>query len=801
VRPENFPNLSKIQTMLRNYFKTAFRNMRRNKLFTGLNIFGLATGLACSILIFLWVQDELSYDRFNPGAERIFRLIETVKDVQTPMVPTAFISAIKGQVPQAKNATRLYPAHRVMTVNGRTFNETNAFFTDSNFLQIFNYPLLRGDRRTVLVSPNSVLLTEATAISYFGSVDRAMNSPIFDQTDSVLRQVTGILADVPANSHLQFDLLMPVSNWDRMMDQSQTWRYFDSYTYVQLADRATLVQAIETRLNAIRDSAIVNTPAVPARLSLQPLLDVHLRSHVKDDIPRQGNIEYVRIFSIIAVFILLIACVNFMNLATALSGTRAKEVGLRKTVGALRWQLIGQFMAESLLLALLSLGLALLLVYAVLPSFNALSGKSMSLDLFDLPVLGKMFGMALITGVLAGCYPAFYLSSFNVIDVIKGRLRLGGKGSFLRNGLVVVQFSIAVILMISSLIIYQQLRFMHDRDPGFDRKRLLYIRIPETTEGLDFSALLNELRRLPFVDDLTMTWELPTGFHYSSPLSWRGMDKKTLVIAKRMGVDEHYIHTMGMKMAAGRFYTATDADTDSAYVINETAARAMGVTPSDAVGKLITINNREGTVVGVTKDFNFQPVYQPIEPLVMKRRGAGEYLLIRVNGGAVQKMLATIQDRCRRVLGGTPFSYGFVDQDLDRLYQSEAKMGLLFRIFSVLAIGISCLGLFGLATFATRRRTREIGVRKVLGAGEFSVVLLLTREFLVLVALALLIAFPIAWYAMHRWLEGYVYKVAISGWIFAGAGALALAVAFVTVSYQTVRAAMANPVDALRGSD
>jgi putative ABC transport system permease protein len=785
--------------MLRNYFKTAFRNMRRNKLFTGLNIFGLATGLACSILIFLWVQDELSYDRFNPAADRIFRLVEKVKDVQTSRVPTAFIAAIKAQVPQAKNATRLYPTHRLMTVNGRTFNETNTFFTDANFLQIFNYPLLRGDRRTVLASPTSVLLTEATAIRYFGSVDRAMNSPIFDQSDSMMRQVTGILANVPANSHLQFDLLMPVSNWDQRMDQTQTWRYFDSYTYVQLADRATSVQAIETQLNAIRDRAIVNTLAVPARLYLQPLLDVHLRSHVKNDIEGQGNIEYVRIFSMIAVLILLIACVNFMNLATALSGTRAKEVGLRKTVGALRWQLIGQFMAESLLLALLSLGLALLLVYLVLPSFNSLSGKLISLDLLDLSVLGKMLGIALTTGVLAGCYPAFYLSSFNVVDVIKGQLSVSRKDSFLRNGLVVVQFSIAVVLMISTVIIYQQLRFMHDRDLGFDRKRLLYIRLPQTGEGLDFSALQNELRRLPFVNDLTATWELPTGFHLTSPLRWRGMDKKTLVIITRMGGDEHYIHTMGMKMAAGRFFEATDTDSDSAYVINETAARAMGVAPSDAVGKLITINGREGTVVGVIKDFDFKPVYQPIEPLVMKHRGDGEFLMIRVGSGEVQKMLATIQEKCRGMWGEMPFSYGFVDQDLDRLYQNEAKMGLLFRIFSVLSIGISCLGLFGLATFATRRRTREIGVRKVLGAGEFSVVLLLAKEFLVLVGLALVVAFPLAWYAMHQWLEGYIYKVAISGWVFAGAGVLALVVAFVTVSYQTVRAAMANPVDALRG--
>ena len=786
--------------MIRNYLLTAWRNIRRNRLFTGLNIFGLAVGLACSILILLWVQDEWSYDRFNPGADRIFRLVETVKQTQTAMVPTAFTTAIRTQLTQVKNVTRIYPAIRVMTVEGRRFDERRVFYADTNFLKVFNYPLVRGV--SVLAAPDGVVLTEATAIKYFGSADRAMGRPVFDETDSVMRRVTGVLADVPGNSHLQFDMLLPVVGWDRNMDQTQTWRYFDSYTYVQLADgvqaSAATLEDITSRLDAIRNRAIVGTPAVPASLSLQSLTDIHLRSHYRTDVDGMGNIEYVRIFSVVAVLILLIACVNFMNLATALSGGRAKEVGLRKTVGALRWQLVVQFMGESMLLALISLALALLLVYVALPFFNDLAGKTIRLDLLDAGVIGRMLGIAVGTGLIAGCYPAFYLSSFNVIEVIKGRLRLGGQRSFLRNGLVVFQFSIAVILMISTVVIYRQLRFIHDRDPGFDRQHLLYVGMPPTRAGIDAAPLKAELRGLPFVDDLAMTWALPTQVGLSSPLTWRGMDRGMLVIATRIGADDNYIHTMGMKMAAGRYYSTTDDESDSSYVINETAAKVMGVTPAAAIGKLITINGQEGVVIGVVKDFNFKPVYQPVEPLVLKHRRYGDFLLVRVGPGDLPAMLAAIRERFQRMDGGMPFTFGFLDQDMDRLYQSETRMEALFRVFSVLAIVISCLGLFGLATFATRRRTREIGVRKVLGAGEGGIVILLVKEFLVLVAVSLVVAYPLAWFAMHVWLQGFAYQVGISLWVFVAAGLTALAVAFATVGYQTVVAARANPVKALR---
>jgi ABC-type antimicrobial peptide transport system permease subunit len=791
--------------MFRNYLKTALRHIRRNKLFTGLNIFGLATGLTCSILIFLWVQDELSYDRFNPGAERIFRLTARVKDIDGAQVPTPFAAALKNKIAGVKNATRICPLEKIITVGANKFNEKRMYYVDSNFLPIFNYPLLRGNKASVLLDPNSVVLTEATAIKYFGGAEQAMGKSIYIDNDiqGTTLQVTGILKNVPANSHLQFDLLLPIENLDRQVDSSAPWRSFSNYVYFQLADPvkpdAATLHRVEKQLDIIRDQAIVNTQAVPASVFAQPLTDIHLYSHFSSDIEGQGNIQYVRIFSLAAVFIIFIACINFMNLATALSGSRAKEVGLRKTIGALRGQLIWQFIGESMLLAFIALGVALLLTYAVLPFFNTLAAKSLTLDLKDISLTGKVLGITVLVGLLAGSYPAFYISGFNVIKVLKGGQILKGKGSFLRDGLVVLQFSISVVLIISTVVVYRQLQYLHNRDIGFNRENLLYINMPEVGDlKNNADALKSALSQSPRVGEYTIISDLPTDLYSATPLTWRGMETGALVICHRLNTDENFIRTFGMKMLAGRFYSSAFKGNDSEYVVNETAARAMQMDTATAVGKMITVRGQEGTIIGVVKDFNFRPVYQPIEPLVIRRRASGDFLVVRTAGGNIQSTMALVQQCYQRVYGNIPLSYGLVDQDLDHLYTAERRMGTLFNIFSVLSIVISCLGLFGLATFASQRRTKEIGVRKVLGAGEAGIVVLLSKEFLRLVAISLLVAFPIAWYAMHQWLQGFADRITISGWIFAGAGAVALMVAFLTVSYQTIRAAIANPVNSLR---
>jgi len=787
--------------MLKNYLRTALRNIRRNPLFTGLNIFGLATGLACSILIFCWVQDELSYDRFNPGAERIFRMTARVKDMESAVVPYAFANAIRTGIPAIKNATRIHNGQKIISVGTRKFDEKHIFQADSNFLRIFNYPLLIGDPAAVLRSPNSIVLTEATAVKYFGSIEQAMGRSVFIDNDSATMQVTGILKNIPSNSHLQFDLLLSIDNWDQTMDPQHSWRFFDSHVYFQLADAVrptpSVLQTITRQMEAMREKAIAGTLAVPAAISVQPLEKIHLYSHYRNDYSGQGNISYVRILSLVALFILIIACINFMNLATALSGVRAKEVGLRKTIGALRRQLVLQFIGESMLLSFIALVLALLLVYTALPLFNELAGKSIPFNLLSPRLALGVLAITAITGLLAGSYPAFYISSFNPIKVMKGDGML--RGSFLRNGLVVLQFSISIILMVSTVVVYQQLRFIHNRDIGFDRNNLLYVSMPAVGNRMQNSAALRSmLRQSTRTGDFTIINELPTDMNAIRPMTWRGANDGSMVNCNYINVDEQFIQTFGMKMVAGRYYSSDFTSSDSDYVVNETTVRTMGLTPETAIGKTIAIRGVEGRILGVVKDFNFKPVYQPIEPLVMRRWPAGDFVVLRCTPGNLPAKLLEIRNDFRAVFGDTPFNYGFVDQDIDHLYTADSQMGRIFNIFSILSVLISCLGLFGLATFSTQRRTKEIGIRKVLGSGESGIVLLLAKEFLRLVLLSLAVAFPVAWFAMDKWLREFVYRTTISPWIFAATAAAALLVAFLTVSYQTIRAAIANPVNSLR---
>ena len=638
--------------MFRNYFNTALRNMRRNKLFTGLNVFGLATGLACSILIFLWVQDELSYDKFNPGAEKIFRLTGRITNIEAAVVPAPLAEAIKREIPAIARTTRIKTDEKVVTIGARKFNEKDLCYADTNFLRMFNYPLLLGNNANVLMVPNAAVLTEATAIKYFGSAAAAMGKSIFVDNDIKGSgfQVTGVLKNIPANSHLQFGLLLPIQNYDRIMNKSEAWNNFDYYVYFQLADAVNAdgatVKAVEKQINTLRNKAIAGSDGVPAVISAQCLTDIHLHSNFMLDVDGNGNIEYVRIFMLVAIFIIFIACINFMNLATALSGTRAKEVGLRKTIGALRWQLAGQFIGESMLLSFLSLIVALALVYMALPFFNTLASKSISLNLYDLRLAGKILGITVLAGLLAGVYPAVYISSFNVTKVLKGGVILKGKGSFLRNGLVVLQFCISVILMISTIVVYNQLNFIHNRDIGFNKENLLYINLPEVGDLKDNAdALKAALAASRGIDNFTITQDLPTNLTTGTQITWRGMEEGTQLIAYRLGVDDEFLKTFGMKMVAGHFFSRDFKGGDSAFVVNETAVMAMKMDPSNAVGRMITINGREGAIMGST------PVAPlPIPPgATIMDSSARDFLIKLLETPSPSGYERPIQDVVRRV--------------------------------------------------------------------------------------------------------------------------------------------------------
>ena len=790
--------------MFKNYFKTAWRSLWRNKLFSGLNIFGLATGMACSILIFLWVHDELSFDKFNHNASNIFRITDKTSDQEYAVVPPSLAYAIQTQIPAIKNATRVISVQKMITVGTNKFDEKNIYYADSNFLQIFNYPLLSGNVATALSSPNSVVLTEKTAKKYFGSTDAATGKTIYIDNDikgsNLL--VTGILKNIPSNSHLQPDMLIPMAQYDKANNPIHGWTNFDVYVYFQLKDAvaptASNLSNINKQVNEIYKQ---NNREFPASFTAQALTDIHLHSHYLADVPGHGSYEYVKIFALAAIFIIIIACINFMNLATAVSGQRAKEVGLRKTVGALRPQLIAQFISESLLLSFISLLLAILIVYLMLPLFNQLASKSISFNPFDANIFISLISVAVVTGLLSGSYPAFFLSSFNPVKALKGSKILRSNKSFLRNGLVVFQFSISVVLIVTTLVIYKQLQFIQNRDIGFNKENLLYMKMPEVGDlKNNKDAMRATLGEYPDITNYTFTDQLPTNLGNSSQLTWHGMNPGTQVMANRLRVDENFVKTFGMQMAAGRFFSKDFGDNGTGYVVNETALKAMGLNTKNAIGKIISISleDKEAPIIGVVKDFNFKPVQEPIEPLVMKTNFGGGYVVMRTTPASIRKVIGTLQKSFHNVYGDYPFSYGFVSDDLSKLYITEQRMEKLFNVFSILSIVISCLGLFGLATFAAQQRIKEIGIRKVLGASEAGIATLLSKDFIQLVLISFVIAFPVAWWAMNKWLQSFAYRINISWWVFAVAGLAALLIALLTVSFQAIKAAIANPVKSLR---
>lgn len=788
--------------MLKNYFTIAFRNLVRNKLFTGLNILGLAIGLACSMFIFLWVQDEISYDRFNANADKIYRVTAKLSDVQAAVTPPPLAAAIEAEIPAIEKATRLIPLHKMITAGTKKFDEKNIYCADTNFLKIFSYPLLKGNLSVALSSPDAVVLTEATAKKYFRSAEAVMGKAIYIDNDitGTSLTVTGVLKNIPSNSHLQFDLLLSTKLYDRM-GNAGVWDNYAAYVYFQLDDnfKATpnAINAMERQINAIKNKS--DQSGTHSSLSIQALTDIHLHSNFMLDVGGQGNSRQVTIFSLVAVFILLIACINFMNLSTAISSQRAKEVGMRKTVGAQKRQLIFQFMSESVMLCFISLAVAVMLVVLLLPVFNQLASKSISLHLLDMKTVAALLGTAVVVGVLSGSYPAFILSSFDIQKTLKGvQDSATGKRSFI-SGLIVLQFAISVILMISTLVVYQQLQFIKNRNIGFDKDNLLYVQMPQVGDLKDNKDALNAmLSQHPGIGDYTITDHLPTYLTTGAPLQWPGMDPQKQVMASRLRTDENFIKTFGMRLIAGRFFSDDFKADDSSYVVNETALKAMGMPMATAIGKKIIMNEREGTIIGVVKDFNFKPIQQPIEPLLIRNNFAGGYLVMRASSDNVSHVIEQIKEVFGSIYGDYPFFYGFVNEDLSKLYVTEQRMGKLFTIFSVLSIIIATLGLFGLTTYAVQKRTKEIGIRKVLGASVAGVITLLSKDFVKLVLIATVIAVPIAWYAMDSWLQDFAYRIELRWWMFALAGLLAMIIALMTVSFQSVKAALVNPVKSLR---
>ncbi|MGD9345846.1 MAG: ABC transporter permease [Candidatus Aminicenantes bacterium] len=788
--------------MLKNHLKTAFRNLSRYKGYSMINIAGFAIGIACCILILLWVQDELSYDRFHENLEDLYRVVEKnsfsdgtiFKIARTPYpVGPAFVK----DYPEIINFTRFTPFWRILLkYEDKSFYERGFAFADPSFLEMFTLPLLRGDAYKALSETNSVLISEDMAKKYFGSDDPLGKTITMD--NDVDFQVSGVFKNLPHNSHLQFDFLGPFETFIEYSGWSSRWQDHNYYTYVQLTN-TTVHQDVEPKIFAYMENI---NPDSATKFLLQPVKDIHLRSDFAIDLKgkSENKAKYVYMFSLIALFILLIACINFMNLTTARASRRSLEIGMRKVIGANRTHLIRQFLGESILTSLLSLLIALVLVLLLLPAFNNISGKDLSLATLDIALLtAGLIGIALVTGVLSGSYPAFLLSAIKPIGALKGSLSLGSKNSALRKILVCCQFSLSIGLIIGTFVVYRQLEFIQKKNLGYNQEHVIYF-----AERGDFwknyDAFKTQLQQTPDIVGITAASSIPTYTVTStSGVDWEGKDPEFNVMFTQFNVDYDYFETLEMEMAQGRsFEEDFPTDATGAYILNETGARLTGL--ENPIGKTFKLWNKPGPIIGVVKDYHFKSLHAKIEPLVLRmfHKQWNRYVIVRIKSDGISRTLKVLEDTYKKYHPGYPFEFKFLDEELDALYSSDKQTGTVFRYFMFLAIFISCLGLFGLASFMAEQRTKEIGIRKVLGASVPGIFLMLLKEFVKWVLIASAISWPLAYYVMDLWLENFAYRTNIALWIFMVSGVLGLVVAVATVSFQSIKASIANPIDCLR---
>ncbi len=821
--------------MLKNYFRIAWRNMLRNKVNSFINLAGLAIGMACVILITLYVQDELSYDRFFKKADHIFQVnmagtYDGTEVTQTGNTAPAVGPTLVSSYPEIESYVRIYRPGDVMVRHEEVekqvsyYTESRVMAVDSNFLQVFDYAMLQGDAATCLQQSNAVVITEQTAIKYFGSSNAIGKVLLFD-TDKKPFIVSGVLKNIPAQSSFQFDMLAPITAYSEVKKRSWNWFWLQVTTYVKLHDNAATGKTGITKLEAkfppmIKEHAFKNPGSFEEftkkggklEFHLMPFTSVHLYATPNGTFARLttlGDIKYIYVFSAIALFIIVLACVNFINLSTAQASKRAKEVGVRKVLGSLKIQLIKQFLSEAFLYSMLATVIALILVLALLGPFNTVAGKSLA---FGVIFTGNswlfILGLCLLTGLLAGLYPAFYLTSFNPVSVLKGmRLFKTNTGNLLiHNGLVVFQFSISVILIICTMTVFKQLKYTKDKDLGLDKENVVVISNTDRL-GKNEESFRQECTQQPGVINASISSSIPTRVNFGDDYvpEQTEADKPLL---KEIGlssfmVDNDFVPTFQMQMLQGRNFSKEFSDSAS-VILNETAAKKIGW--KDPVGKYLAYpgNDQRFKVIGVVKDFNVASLRDLVEPFALFQESSKTYNLshsyisVRLRAGNMADRLHQLESKWKTFAANTPFDYTFLDSEFDALYRSEQRMGTVFSIFTTLSIFIACLGLFGLSIYTAERRTKEIGVRKVLGASVQNVVTLLSKDFLKLVVIATVIAFPVAWWAMNKWLEDFAYRIT-PGWsTFVIAAVSALLIALVTISFHVIKTAIANPVKSLR---
>lgn len=791
--------------MLKNYFKIAFRNLWRHRVFSFINIMGLTVGMTAFFLIFCYVKFELSYDSFHSKADRIYRVVADLKTptetLNTSGPAWAVAPNIKNEFPEVEAAVRVSNDNMLVRKGDVKFEEDKMAWADEDFFKMFDFPLIKGDPATALKDQFDVVLSETAAKKYFGK-ENPVGQTLLLTGDGYNSKVTGVMKDMPENSQIKADMLVSMNTLTKKFNPGldSQWANYGNQTFLLLKP-GTNAAAFQAKIPGFlerRNGSEMKEIQMYPTLFLERLRDVYL--YTTRNGSKAGNISNVYIFSIIALFILIIACINFVNLTTARSAERAKEVGIRKVVGAGKQQLARQFVGESILLCMIAFILAIGLSALLLSLFNQLSGKIILDGIFSQPqYIGILFLTALCIGLLAGLYPALVLSSFQPIVVLKGRFATGAKGSLLRKGLVVAQFTISIALIIGTIIVYGQMKFMRTRDLGFNKEQEMIIDLHGDPAKNSFKQTISSL---PNVLSTALSGSVPGG---GNPGAYSKIEniKGDLQIANLdlYYIDYDYIPQYKMKMLAGRAFSKEfGTDSTQSMIVNEAAMKLFGYnSPQQIIGKRFDQWGRKGTVIGVVQDFHFRSLQEVIKPLSMRIEPDGSNLLsIKLASANVPATIAAIESKWKTFMPKWPFSYFFLDESFDKQYRSEERFGKLFFNFSILAIFISCLGLLGLASYSTMQRTKEIGIRKVMGASVQGIIGLLSKDFLKLVVLSFVIAAPVAWYFMHGWLKDFAYRITISWWVFILAGVLALVIALVTISFQAVKAAIANPVKSLR---
>ncbi|MBN3583163.1 ABC transporter permease [Algoriphagus aestuarii] len=806
--------------MIKNYLKIAYRNLLKKKVYSFINMVGLGIGMACCVLIFMFVQDELSYDQFNENGDRIFRVVHGYfgEDEQSetsgrenywvwgnaPVGP-----ALELDFPEVEKVVRFSGKADILFSSGdETQQEDGIVFMDSTFFEVFSYELLEGDPKTALVAPYSVVLSETTAKKYFGDEEALgktlKGSDVAGRANAGDYTVTGVMKDMPSNSHLKFNTLLSLSTFYQSRPQVfEAWGYVDTYTYF-LANDQFDQQAFEAKLPEFISRRASEENGPNYTIGIEPLKDVYLRSEVQRQPGETASLSNIYVFSVIGFFILAIAIINFMNLSTARSMERAKEVGIRKSIGADKNSLIFQFLGESLVIVILSGLLAVVFVSLALPWMNGLTGKELLVNrVLNWQTIPFFFGIVILVGLLAGSYPALILSSFRPVSILKGINKSDAKGANLRKGLVIFQFSLSIALIAGTIIVYNQMSHLLDKDMGFDKEQMLVVdyNYDEQVNNVS-SSLENELEKNQNIASVAFSRSVPGSHFPNAGTTIENPEGEMIQQGQaifQVGLD--FIDHFNLELVAGRSYSRDyPSDSTSALVVNEAAARQYGyANPADIIGKKFDQWGRAGEVIGVVKDFNYISLHNTVEPLTLPFEAyASRYMSLKLSTEDLPATLAEIESVWNQLAPHRPFIYSFLDEDFNSQYESDFRFRQIFTSFSILAIFIACLGLLGLATYTAEQRTKEIGIRKVLGADIGSIVGLLSKDFVKLVLVAILVATPVAWFGMNKWLEGFAYQVPVHWWVFLVSGVLAVVVALVTISFQAIKAALMNPVKSLK---